>query len=112
VIVDNKVRILATSGEERNPLMPGVPTEKESGFPEYVVTSWNGLASPAGLPADVLATLNGHIVAALADPTLQATAGKLGIDARGTTPDDMRNRMAADIQKWAAVIEKAGIEKQ
>jgi putative tricarboxylic transport membrane protein len=112
VIVDNKVRILATSGEERNPLLQGVPTAKESGFPEYIVTSWNGLASPAGLPADVLASLNGHIVAALADPTLQATAGKLGIDARGTTPDDMRNRMAADIQKWAAVIEKAGIEKQ
>jgi putative tricarboxylic transport membrane protein len=112
VIVDNKVRILATSGEERNPLLPGVPTAKESGFPEYIVTSWNGLASPAGLPADVLASLNGHIVAALADPALQATAGKLGIDARASTPDEMRDRMAADIKKWATVIDKAGIEKQ
>jgi tripartite-type tricarboxylate transporter receptor subunit TctC len=43
---------------------------------------------------------------------LQGTAAKLGIDARGTTPDEMRDRMAADIKKWAAVIEKAGIEKQ
>jgi tripartite-type tricarboxylate transporter receptor subunit TctC len=112
VIVDNKVRILATSGEERNPLLQGVPTAKESGFPEYIVTSWNGLASPAGLPADVLTSLNGHIVGALADPALQATAGKLGIDARASTPDAMRDRMSADIKKWAAVIEKAGIEKQ
>jgi putative tricarboxylic transport membrane protein len=112
VIVDNKMRILATSGEEHNPLLPGVPTAKESGFPEYIVTSWNGLASPAGLPADVLAALNKQINEALADPTLQATAGKLGIDARGSTPDEMRDRMAADIKKWAAVIEKAGIEKQ
>jgi tripartite-type tricarboxylate transporter receptor subunit TctC len=112
VIVDNKVRILATSGEERNPLLQGVPTAKESGFPEYIVTSWNGLASAAGLPADVLAVLNKQINEALADPTLQATADKLGIDARGSTPDEMRYRMAADIKKWAAVIEKAGIEKQ
>jgi tripartite-type tricarboxylate transporter receptor subunit TctC len=56
--------------------------------------------------------LNREINAALADPALQAAAGKLGIDASGSTPDEMRNRMAADIQKWAAVIEKAGIEKQ
>ena len=112
VIVDNKVRIVATSGEKRNPLLHDVPTAKESGFPQYIVTSWNGLASAAGLPADVLAVLNGHINAALSDPTLQGTASKLGMDARGSTPEEMRDRMAADIQKWAAVIEKAGIEKQ
>jgi putative tricarboxylic transport membrane protein len=112
VIVDNKVRIVATSGEQRNPLLPNVPTAKESGFPQYIVTSWNGLASAAGLPADVLAVLNGHINAALSDPALQEIATKLGIDARGSTPDEMRDRMAADIQKWAAVIDKAGIEKQ
>jgi tripartite-type tricarboxylate transporter receptor subunit TctC len=112
VIVDNKVRIVATSGEQRNPLLPNVPTAKESGFPQYIVTSWNGLASAAGLPADVLAVLNGQINAALSDPALQETAAKLGMDARGSTPEEMRERMAADIQKWAAVIEKAGIEKQ
>jgi tripartite-type tricarboxylate transporter receptor subunit TctC len=42
---DNKVRIIATSGEERDPLLRDIPTAKESGFPDYVVTSWNGLAS-------------------------------------------------------------------
>ena len=60
----------------------------------------------------VLAILNQHINAALSDPALQATASTLGMDARGSTPEEMRDRMAADIQKWAAVIEKAGIEKQ
>jgi tripartite-type tricarboxylate transporter receptor subunit TctC len=112
VILDNKVRIVATSGEARNPLLPDVPTAKEAGFPQYIVTSWNGLASAAGLPADVLAALNAQINAALKEPSLQATAAKLGIDARGSTGDEMRERMAADIKKWAAVIDKAGIEKQ
>jgi putative tricarboxylic transport membrane protein len=112
VIIDNKVRIVATSGEERNLLLPSVPTARESGFPDYVVTSWNGLASAARMPTDVLVVLNGQINAALSDPALQATASKLGMDARGSTPEQMRDRMAADIEKWAAVIEKAGIEKQ
>jgi putative tricarboxylic transport membrane protein len=112
VISDNQVRIIATSGEERNPLLRDVPTAKESGFPEYIVTSWNGLAAAAGMPADTLAILNQHINVALSDPALQSTASKLGMDARGSTPQDMRERMAADVQKWAAVIEEAGIEKQ
>jgi len=112
VLSDNQVRIIATSGEERNPLLRDVPTAKESGFPDYIVTSWNGLASAAGMPAQTLAVLNEHINAALVDPRLQATASALGMDARGSTPEAMRDRMAADVKKWAAVIEKAGIEKQ
>jgi tripartite-type tricarboxylate transporter receptor subunit TctC len=112
VISDNQVRIIATSGEQRNPLLRDVPTAKESGFPDYIVTSWNGLASAAGMPVQTLATLNQLINTALADPAVQATASTLGMDARGSTPEEMRDRMAADVKKWAAVIEKAGIEKQ
>jgi tripartite-type tricarboxylate transporter receptor subunit TctC len=112
VISDNQVRIIATSGEQRNPLLRDVPTAKESGFPEYIVTSWNGLAAKAGMPAERLNILNNHINAALSDPALQATASALGMDARGSTPEEMRDRMAADVQKWAAVIDKAGIPKQ
>jgi tripartite-type tricarboxylate transporter receptor subunit TctC len=76
------------------------------------VTSWNGLAAKAGMPAETLNVLNSHINAALSDPALQATASTLGMDARGSTPQEMRDRMAADVQKWAAVIETAGIPKQ
>jgi tripartite-type tricarboxylate transporter receptor subunit TctC len=112
VISDNQVRIIATSGEQRNPLLRDVPTAKESGFPEYIVTSWNGLAAKAGMPAETLKILNNHVNASLSDPALQATASTLGMDARGSTPEEMRDRMAADVQKWAAVIDKAGIPKQ
>ena len=112
MISDNQVRIIATSGDERNPLLRDVPTAKESGFSEYIVTSWNGLAAKAGMPAQTLNALNNHINAALSDPALQATASTLGMDARGSTPQEMRDRMAADVQKWAAVIETAGIPKQ
>jgi tripartite-type tricarboxylate transporter receptor subunit TctC len=106
---DKQIRILATSGEHRNPLLKDVPTAVEAGLPNYVVTSWNGLASRAGLPDPILRKLNKLIVTSLEDPALQEKALRLGMDARGSTPEAMRDRMAQDIVRWRSVIEKANI---
>src|SRR6202166_183985 len=107
-----KLRILATSGEERDPLLKDIPTAKESGFPQYVVTSWNGVAGPAGFPRQTAQILNRQSNRAPAAPDLQEKARGLGLDARASTPQQMYDRMAADIAKWRAVIDKAGIPKQ
>jgi tripartite-type tricarboxylate transporter receptor subunit TctC len=111
-IAGEKLRILATSGEERDPLLKDIPTAKEAGFPQYVVTSWNGVAGPAGLPPEIVQTLNLQINRALAAPDLQEKARGLGLDARASTPQQLHDRMAADIAKWRDVIDKAGIPKQ
>jgi len=111
-LADDKIRIVASADDERNPLLPNVPTVKESGLPSYVVTSWNALSAPGRLPQDILAILNRDIVAALADPELRRKARDLGLNAQGSTPEAMRQRMAQDIKRWAEVIEKAGIPKQ
>jgi hypothetical protein len=52
------------------------------------------------------------INAALRLPDIQQKAHLFGLDARGTTPDEMAQRMRSDVAKWALVIEKAGLEKQ
>ena len=106
---DKQIRILATSGEHRNALLKDVPTAVEAGLANYVVTSWNGLASRAGLPDPILRKLNKLIVTSLEDPALQEKALRLGMDARGSTPEEMRDRMARDIVRWRSVIEKANI---
>jgi tripartite-type tricarboxylate transporter receptor subunit TctC len=64
------------------------------------------------LPDEVVQILNREINRALAAPDLQEKARGLGIDARASTPQQMRDRMAADVAKWRAVIDKAGIPKQ
>jgi tripartite-type tricarboxylate transporter receptor subunit TctC len=110
-LADNRLRIIATSGEERNPLLKDVPTAKESGVPQYVVVGWNGIAAPAGVPAEVVQLLSTEINRALAAPDLQEQARRLGLDARGSTPQEMRDRLAAEIVRWRDVIEKAGIPK-
>jgi tripartite-type tricarboxylate transporter receptor subunit TctC len=111
-IADKQIRIIATSGEQRNPLLKDVPTAVESGLPEYVVTSWNALATRAGTPDPIVRKLNGLIGKALQDPGLKEKALKLGIEARGSTPEEMTQRMTRDIAKWRAVIEKANIAVQ
>jgi tripartite-type tricarboxylate transporter receptor subunit TctC len=107
----DKLRIIATSGEMRDPILKEVPTVKESGLPDYAVTSWNGIAAPTGVPAEVIALLSAEIRRALAAPDVQDRMLKLGLDARGGTPQEMHDQMAKDIAKWRAVIEKAGIPK-
>ena len=107
VIGPGKVRIIATSGEERDPLLKDIPTAKESGFPSYIVTSWNGVAARAGTPTNIVNSLSAAIVRGLAAPEIQSRSRALGIDARGTTPQEMHDRMAQDIAKWRDVIGKA-----
>lgn len=111
-IADGQVAVLATSGETRTPLLPDAPTVKESGFPAYVVTSWNGLSAPAGTPQEIVDFLSRNINDAMQLPDVQARARQLGVEAVGTTPQEMAARIRLDIEKWAGVIDKAGIQPQ
>jgi tripartite-type tricarboxylate transporter receptor subunit TctC len=105
----NMLRIIATSGEKRDPVLKEVPTVKESGLPAYTVTSWNGIGAPAGLPPEIITLLSTEIRQALADRDVQDRMLHLGLDARGSTPDEMHEQMARDIAKWRDVIKNAGI---
>jgi tripartite-type tricarboxylate transporter receptor subunit TctC len=111
-ITNNQMTVLATTGHERASNLPNVPTVIESGLANYEVTSWNGLAVPAGTPADIVATLNRAVDEALKSPEVQKFSNAAGMDARGMSSDDLRNRIKSDVAKWAQVIEKAGITKR
>jgi putative tricarboxylic transport membrane protein len=112
VIGPDRLRIIATAGEKREPLLADVPTAKESGFAAYVVTSWNGIGARAGVPAEITSFLNAEINRSLASPDIQEQFRALGIDPSGSTPAQMWDRMAQDSRKWREVIEKADIPKQ
>lgn len=107
-----KTRAIATSGPQRSPELPNVPTVQEGGVANFDVTAWNALYAPAGTPKAVIETLNGALREVLADPDLKRRALDLGIDARASTPAELDARMRSDIAKWAQVIERAHIPKQ
>jgi tripartite-type tricarboxylate transporter receptor subunit TctC len=111
-ITNDQMTVLATTGGQRASNLPNVPTVIESGLPGYEVTSWNGLAVPAGTPADIVALLNRAVDGALKSPEVQKFSSEAGMDARSMSPDDLRNRIKSDVAKWSQVIEKAGIKKR
>jgi tripartite-type tricarboxylate transporter receptor subunit TctC len=106
------LRMIAVSSRQRSPILPDVPTAAESGVPGYESESWNGVAAPVKTPAAIVERLNKEVRAAVASPDVKKRLQDLGIDARAGTPEQLRERLVADIAKWRAVIEKANIVRQ
>jgi tripartite-type tricarboxylate transporter receptor subunit TctC len=109
---DNKIRAVATTGKERSPFLTGVPTVAQAGVQGYEVVSWNGVFAPRGTPTEIIDLLNKSIREIVATPEVKQRYAELGIEAKASTPGELKARLTGDIGKWAAVIERAGIPKQ
>jgi putative tricarboxylic transport membrane protein len=112
MVTGKQIKIIATSGDKPSSLFTGVPTVKDSGYPDYVVTSWNALSVRAGTPPDIIAKLNSEISTVLQTPEIREKMANLGMEPLASTPEALTQRLKADIAKWRAVIDKAGIPKQ
>lgn len=109
---DKKLVALASTGQTRTAYLPDVPTVLESGVKDYEVTSWNGIAAPANTSPRIIGTLSQAIKDVIPSTDVQDKSRQMGMAMRWSTPGDMTARMQADIAKWGAVIEKAGIAKR
>lgn len=111
-LAEKKFLALATSGGRRSATLPDVPTVQESGTPGYDVTSWNGLFVVKGTSPEIVKSLNRSVHEVVAMPEVRRRFGEVGIEAIASTPEELTARLRKDIEKWAKVIEKAGIPKQ
>jgi tripartite-type tricarboxylate transporter receptor subunit TctC len=110
-LTDGKLRPVGTSGLARASYLPTVPTVAEAA-PGYEVKSWNGIAAPAGTPQAIIDRVNALMREILAAPDVKARYAEFGVEAKASSPAEFKTRLEADIKKWSAVIEKAGIPKQ
>ena len=104
-----QIRAIAASGGTRSPMQPSVPTLKEGGL-DAVVEGWNSLVAPANTPKDVIATLNGHVRAIIESDVFKKRMLDLGGEPKTGTPEELDARLKSDIDMWAAVVKKAGLE--
>jgi tripartite-type tricarboxylate transporter receptor subunit TctC len=107
-----KVRALAVPSLKRSALAPELPTMIESGVPDFEVTSWYGLAAPAGTPKDVILKLNAVTNNALAQPELIELFRLQGYEPLGGTPEDLNALIKTDTARWTRIIRDAAIEPQ
>ncbi|WP_342132013.1 Bug family tripartite tricarboxylate transporter substrate binding protein [Hydrogenophaga sp. OTU3427] len=109
-ITAGKLRPLAITSAKRSPLLPAVPTMEESGIKEANVYSWQAIAGPRGLPADVKAKLHAAIVAGLADPQVKAKLLDLGFEMVANTPEQFAAYQASEFARWKKLIETRNIK--
>ena len=105
-----RIRLIATSGAQRSPLLPEVPTFSEGGLKGVEGTSWFAVYAPARTPEPTIRQINASINRALAVPELRERFAKLGLEPTGGTPADLSARMAQDTARWGPVVKASGFK--
>jgi tripartite-type tricarboxylate transporter receptor subunit TctC len=109
-VAAKKLRALATTGEQRSPILPDVPTVAESGVPGYAAGSWYGYVAPAKTPAAVLRRLSDEIMQiANANAFSDQLKGNIGAEPDTMSAEKFGQFINAEIDKWAKVIKATGI---
>ena len=104
------LRPLAVSSTERSPDLPDVPTVIESGYPDYKVSVWFGLAATAKLPDDIAKIIQASMARALNDNVFRASLEKIGCPVlRPKTDAQIRTFLDEDRARWSAVIKTQNI---
>jgi tripartite-type tricarboxylate transporter receptor subunit TctC len=105
-----KVRPVAVTTKTRLSTLPDVPTLEESGFKDFEIGSWYGLWGPAGMPADVVATLNRGIAEAMKTPSVTERVAKQGLIPVGSSSADFAKFQNDEIAKFSKIIKDADIK--
>lgn len=103
-----RLRGLGTTGAQRSPSLPDLPAVAET-VPGYEASLWYGFAGPARIPPDIVRRLNAEIVAVLKRPDIRERFANQGIDVRSGTPEEFAKLLTADMERWAKVVQRAGI---
>ena len=107
------VKILANLSPKRSPVVPNIPTSDESGINGLYAVGWFGLFGPRGMPKQVVAKLNGAMMAALAEEKVKARLADLGLEIAPREQQSAEGLAAfhrAEIDKWWPVIKAANIK--
>ncbi len=105
-----QLRMLATLAPQRLPELPDVPTMAESGYPDFVLSSWMGLFGPAGLPDDIRDKLSTALVRVGKLPDIQARIRNAGTESVGSDSQTYARFLDVENKKWKGFIDRTGIK--
>ncbi|MGD0023276.1 MAG: tripartite tricarboxylate transporter substrate binding protein [Xanthobacteraceae bacterium] len=111
-IQQGKLRALAVTSRRRVDVLPDVPTLSESGLPGYEAVLWMALVMPPGTPPAIVERVNRDTRALLAEPEVQKALAALVMQAASSTPEELRERIRRDIEKWRRLAAEAGIKAE
>jgi tripartite-type tricarboxylate transporter receptor subunit TctC len=103
-----KLRALAVTGAQRDPLLPDVPTVAEAGVPGYESGVWFGLAVPAGTPKEEIARLNEAAAKGTRSPEFVKRMTEMGYTIIGGTPEQMAEMNKVETARWGPIVKASG----
>jgi tripartite-type tricarboxylate transporter receptor subunit TctC len=102
------IRALATTGAQRSPLLPDVPTVREGGYPALEANEWFGVFVPANTPAETVNRLNETIRTAVNSNAFKAGLTKLAVDPAGETATEFAQLVKSDFERWGPIVQTSG----
>ncbi len=111
-IAGGRLRAIAVTSAERNRILPDVPTAIEQGLPDFVVTSWQAVMAPGGMPMPVLTKVHAAVKEALTHAETVQRLNAIGFDVVANTPDEYRSFQEAEIARWREVVRTANIRAE
>jgi len=107
-----KVKAIAVTTAKRSDLWPTMATVAEGGLPGFDSTVWYGIYVPAKTPAETVRLLNNHFVAILKSKEMVEWLREQGLEPVADTPEQARQWLIKDIQRWKSVVQAAGIKPE
>src|SRR5215471_12538558 len=104
------IKPLAVGSRQRVTSLPDVPTMTENGYPQIEADNWYGMVAPARTPHAIVTKLNAAAIAAMKAPEVQEKLASQGAILIGNTPEEFASYIRSEIQKWARVVQAAGIK--
>jgi tripartite-type tricarboxylate transporter receptor subunit TctC len=105
-----KLRPLAVTGLKPSPHFPSLPTMSDAGLRGYEVISMDGIYAPAKTPREIVTRLNQEIVRVITSPEVKQKFFDAGVEVVGTSPDAFAQRIKAEMDQWAKIIQSGGIK--
>jgi tripartite-type tricarboxylate transporter receptor subunit TctC len=103
-----RIKALAVASDRRAPGFPDIPTAAEAGVPGYQVATWYGLWAPKGTPKEIVDRMQAEVRKALATDEIRTAWTNIGAEPPNLWGDDFGRFVAAETQRWAAVVKASG----
>jgi tripartite-type tricarboxylate transporter receptor subunit TctC len=111
-IKSGALKAVGMCGDKRSAAAPDVPTFVEQGLPTYVIDAWFGVLGPKGMSAVTVKKVNDALVQAFNDPAVKEVMAKQGNTIAISTPEHAQRIFRSEMERFAALVKKVGIEPQ
>jgi tripartite-type tricarboxylate transporter receptor subunit TctC len=104
----NKLTLLASTGEQREPYLPNTPTMIEAGLPGFLASTWHGIYGPAGMAKDKVDVIYKAVAQTLKDPDILAAMAKAGVTPTLGTPDEFAAFTKSEVERYHKIVAISG----